>query len=100
MRLLRSSYGLLGVLVEVTLRVKPMTAVYARHRTYTIDAFRAAVPDLVAQGNALMMYFYPFCEKVTGRGAPRAARRQADVVRPLVAAQCLLAQPRARCSRS
>ncbi len=64
MRLLRSSYGLLGVLVEVTLRVKPMTAVYARHRTYSIDAFRAAVPDLVAEGNALMMYFYPFCEKV------------------------------------
>ena len=41
-----------------------MTAVYARHRTYSIDAFRAAVPDLVAQGHALMMYFYPFCEKV------------------------------------
>ncbi|MDP1910849.1 MAG: FAD-binding oxidoreductase, partial [Hyphomicrobium sp.] len=35
MRLLRSSYGLLGVLVEVTLRIKPTTAVYARHRTYT-----------------------------------------------------------------
>ena len=64
MRLLRSSYGLLGVLVEVTLRIKPTTAVYARHRTYTVDAFRTAVPDLVAQGNALMMYFYPFCEKV------------------------------------
>jgi L-gulonolactone oxidase len=48
----------------VTLRIKPTTAVYARHRTYTIDAFRAAVPKLVAQGNALMMYFYPFCEKV------------------------------------
>jgi L-gulonolactone oxidase len=64
MRVLRSSYGLLGVLVEVTLRIKPTTAVYARHRTYTIDAFCAAVPDLIAQGNALMMYFYPFCEKV------------------------------------
>ncbi len=49
---------------EATLRIKPTTAVYARHRTYTIDAFRAAVPDLIAQGNALMMYFYPFCEKV------------------------------------
>ena len=49
MRLLRSSYGLLGVLVEVTLRIKPTTAVYARHRTYTIDAFRAAMPELVAR---------------------------------------------------
>jgi L-gulonolactone oxidase len=64
MRLLRSSYGLLGVLVEVTLRTKPMTAVYAHHRVYTFESFRAAVPDLVAQGNALMMYFYPFSGRV------------------------------------
>jgi FAD binding domain-containing protein/D-arabinono-1,4-lactone oxidase len=64
MRLLRSSYGLLGVIVEVTLRIKPTTAVYARHRVYTIDGFRAAMPELVAQGNALMMYIYPFSEKV------------------------------------
>jgi L-gulonolactone oxidase len=64
MRLLRSSYGLLGVLVEVTLRIKPMTAVYAKHRVYTIEEFRAAMPELIAQRNALMMYFYPFTQKV------------------------------------
>lgn len=64
LRLLRSSYGLLGVIVEVTLRIKPTTAVYARHRVYTFDGFRAAMPELVAQGNALMMYFYPFAGKV------------------------------------
>lgn len=64
MRLIRSSYGLLGVLVEVTLRTKPLTAIYARHRTLTFDEFRAAVPKLVAEGNALMMYFYPFSRRV------------------------------------
>lgn len=64
MRLLRSSYGLLGVLVEVTLRIKPLTAVYARHRVLSFDAFRAAVPQLVAEGKALMMYFYPFSRRV------------------------------------
>jgi L-gulonolactone oxidase len=64
MRLLRSSYGLLGVIVEVTLRTKPLTSLYARHRTYTFDAFRAAMPALVAERNALMMYIYPFAEKV------------------------------------
>jgi FAD/FMN-containing dehydrogenase len=64
MRLLRSSYGLLGVLVEVTLRIKPMTAVYAKHRVYTIDEFRSAMPELIAQRNALMMYFYTFTQKV------------------------------------
>ncbi len=64
MRLLRSSYGLLGVIVEVTLRAKPMTAVYARHSIYSLAKFRAAVPDLVAQNYALMMYFYPFADQV------------------------------------
>jgi FAD/FMN-containing dehydrogenase len=64
MRLLRSSYGLLGVIVEVTLRIKPLTAIYARHRVFTLDQFRAAVPELVAQRKAVMMYLYPFSRKV------------------------------------
>jgi hypothetical protein len=64
MRLLRSSYGLLGVLVEVTLRIKPMTAVFAKHRIYSLAKFRAAMPGLVAEGYALMMYFYPSSDKV------------------------------------
>lgn len=64
MRLLRSSYGLFAVLVEVTLRIKPLTAVYARHRRYTFEEFRAAVPGLVAERKALMMYFYPFSDRV------------------------------------
>ena len=64
MRLLRSSYGLLGVIVEVTLRTKPMTAVFAEHRDYSLAQFRAAVPSLIAQNYALMMYFYPFVNRV------------------------------------
>lgn len=64
MRLLRSSYGLLGVLVEVTLRIKPMTAVFAKHRIYSLAQFRAAMPGLVAEGYALMMYFYPSSDKI------------------------------------
>ncbi len=64
MRLLRSSYGLLGVIVEVTFKTKPLTAVSAEHRIYTLASFRAAVPYLVAQNYALMMYFYPFLDRV------------------------------------
>lgn len=64
MRLLRSSYGLLGVIVEVTLRTKPTTAVYARHTLYSFAGFRAAAPELARQGYALMMYFYPFIDRV------------------------------------
>ncbi len=64
MRLLRSSYGLLGVTVEVTLKTKPLTAISAEHRIYTLAGFRAAVPGLIAQKYALMMYFYPFLDRV------------------------------------
>lgn len=64
MRLLRSSYGLLGVVVEVTLRTKPITAVYARHKLYSFAEFRAAAPQLAREGYALMMYLYPFIDRV------------------------------------
>ena len=64
MRLLRLSYGLLGVVVEVTLKTQPITAVFAEHRMYSLAGFCAAVPDLIAQNFALMMYFYPFADCV------------------------------------
>ena len=64
MRLLRSSYGMLGIVAEVTLRVKPVTAVFVEHRIYSLTQFREAVPDLVAQNFALMMYYYPFANRV------------------------------------
>jgi FAD/FMN-containing dehydrogenase len=62
MRLIRSSYGLIGVVVEVTLRTKPTTAVFAEHRVYSLAKFRAALPALVAERYAVMMYIYPFSE--------------------------------------
>jgi FAD/FMN-containing dehydrogenase len=64
MRLLRLSYGLLGVVVEVTLKTQPISALFAEHRAYTLAEFRAAVPELIAQNYALMMYFYPFADRV------------------------------------
>jgi len=64
MRLLRLSYGLLGVVVEVTLKTQPITALFAQHRMYSLAEFRAAVPELIAQNYALMMYFYPFADRV------------------------------------
>ena len=64
MRQLRLSYGLLGVVVEVTLKTQPVTALFAEHREYSLAEFREAVPELIAQNFALMMYFYPFADCV------------------------------------
>ena len=64
MRLLRLSYGLLGVVVEVTLKTQPITALFAEHRIYSLAEFRAVVPELIAQNFALMMYLYPFADRV------------------------------------
>jgi FAD/FMN-containing dehydrogenase len=77
MRLLRSSYGLFGVIVEVTLRTKPITPVFAEHRDYSLAEFRAAVPELVAQNYALMMYYYPFAGRVMVE-----IRREVGAARP------------------
>ncbi len=64
LRLLRSSYGLLGIVVEVTLATQPLTAIEAVHRVYTVAKLRTALPELVAQNYAVMMYFYPFSGRI------------------------------------
>jgi hypothetical protein len=60
LRLIRSSYGLLGIVVEVTFRVKPVQALAVEHRTYTLDEFLAALPGLRQHHQSLMMYILPF----------------------------------------
>jgi len=60
MRAVRSSYGLLGVVVEVTFRVKPLQALAVAHRTYDLENFLAALPVLRQQHQSLMMYILPF----------------------------------------
>lgn len=50
MRILRSSYGLLGIVYEVTYQVKPLTPMHVHHTTYSLQDFVAALPDLKALG--------------------------------------------------
>ena len=99
MRLLRSSYGLLGVLVEVTLRIKPTTAVYARHRHIRSMLSRRGA-GLIAAGQRADDVLLPLLREGDGGGAPRVAGGQADIVRALVVAQRVLAAPRAAGSPS
>ena len=62
---IRSSYGLLGVIVETTFKVKPIAAMSVRHQTYSLDQFENALPALQESGESIMYYLFPFQNKLT-----------------------------------
>lgn len=56
----RLSYGMLGVIYEVTLRVRPIMTFAASHRSMDIDTF-SHVADRLAKGNVgLKFYLMPY----------------------------------------
>ncbi len=56
----RLSYGMLGVIFEVTMKVRPITTFAASHRSMDIDTF-AQVSDRLASGNVgLKFYLMPY----------------------------------------
>ena len=61
----RSSYGLFGVIVETTFRVKPVCAMSVRHKSYTIDEFEQELPSLQKSDESMMYYLFPFQNKLT-----------------------------------
>ena len=65
MQILRSSYGLLGIVYEVTYKVKPLTPMHVHHTTYSLKDFISALPDLKALGYSMMFYMFPFVDKIT-----------------------------------
>ncbi len=64
MALVRSSYGMLGVLFEVTYRVKTMAPMAVEHVAYTVDEFADRLDELVARGQSMMLYLFPFRDRV------------------------------------
>ena len=64
-QLVRSSYGLLGVVYEATLKVRPLQALAVHHETYSLDDFIAKLPGLKKLGYSLMFYFFPYEDLVT-----------------------------------
>ncbi len=65
MQILRSSYGLLGIVYEVTYKIKPLTPMHVHHTTYNLQDFLSALPDLKALGYSMMFYMFPFVNKIT-----------------------------------
>ena len=65
MQVIRSSYGLLGIIYEVTYKIKPLTPMHVHHKTFELADFIAALPDLKQLGYSMMYYIFPFDNKIT-----------------------------------
>lgn len=68
LRVVRSSFGLLGILVEVTFRVRKLQALQVRHIAYSLDAFADNLPRLITEAQradeSMMLYYFPHLDKV------------------------------------
>ena len=65
MQKVRSSYGLFGIIYEVTYKIRPLTPMHVHHKTFSLEDFIAALPDLKALGYSMMFYIFPFDGNVT-----------------------------------
>jgi FAD/FMN-containing dehydrogenase len=64
MQLARSSYGLFGIVYEVTFRVRPLVPMRVYHKHYKFEVFERELPMLWEQGDSIMMYLNPFTDTV------------------------------------
>jgi len=60
----RMSFGLLGIIYEVTLRVRPIRTFNASHRRVTIDKFAATVDTLSLSDIGFKFYLMPYRDRV------------------------------------
>ena len=64
LRVLRLSYGLLGIATELVFRVQPLRAVRLDYESLTLDDFLREYPQLLRRGAALKFYPLPFSGRV------------------------------------
>lgn len=65
MQQIRSSYGLFGIVYEVTYSVKPLIPMHVHHKTFSIADFLTSLPDLIALNYSIMYYLFPFQDLIT-----------------------------------
>ena len=65
MRVLRSSFGLLGVVHEVVLRVRPLTPIKIDYQVLTLKDFTARFAGIMKSPGALRMHISPFTDRIT-----------------------------------
>jgi FAD/FMN-containing dehydrogenase len=65
MRVLSSSFGLLGVVHEAVLRVQPLVPVRIDHQVLTLKEFGARFREIIASPAALRLHISPFHDQIT-----------------------------------
>ena len=65
LQVMRSSYGLLGIVYEVTFKVRPLAAMRVEHKTYSLDQFTAELGSMIERNESMMFYLFPFLDKIT-----------------------------------
>ena len=64
LRIMRSGYGLMGVIYEVTFKVRPLKAQQVRIHDYEFEEFANGFDDLIQAQAALRFRFHPFSRSV------------------------------------
>ncbi|MGA7236338.1 MAG: FAD-binding oxidoreductase [Bryobacteraceae bacterium] len=65
MQMARSSYGTFGIVYEATIRVRPIQPMAVHHETFALQDFTAQLPALMARGESMMYYIFPFDNLIT-----------------------------------
>jgi len=65
MRVLRSSFGLLGVVHEVMLRVRPLTPVKIDYQVLSLKEFSGRFASIIRAPGALRLHISPFNDRIT-----------------------------------
>jgi FAD/FMN-containing dehydrogenase len=64
LEMVRSSYGMLGIIFEATYRVKRIKPMAVEHASYAVEEFVERLDELLAGGRSMMLYLFPFLDKV------------------------------------
>jgi len=62
--MMRSSYGMLGIIFEATYKIKRITPMAVKHVAYSAPEFCDRLEELLAQQKSMMLYLFPFLDRV------------------------------------
>ena len=60
----RSSYGLFGIVYQVTFRIQPLRPMKVYHEGYTLEEFITDLAQLKARDESMMLYLFPHEDRV------------------------------------